>query len=184
MLNRRTLLASTAAAALARRTLAPRRPMAGALNALFDQFMKENLDQSPITVTSLGLDIGARAHQKSETDDGSLAGNTKAKALTASQLARLTAFNRASLSGQDAVNYDVVMYGLKNTDASDRRYAYGPANAGEPYILSQLTGNYCNTPAVLDTQHSIETKADADAYLARLEGFGHPDGPGNRSGAP
>ncbi len=44
------------------------------LNALFDQFMKENLDLSPMTVTSLGLDTGDRAAQKSAIDDGSEAG--------------------------------------------------------------------------------------------------------------
>jgi uncharacterized protein (DUF885 family) len=38
-------------------------------------------------------------------------------------------------------------------------------------VLSQLTGSYQYMPDFLDTQHSIETKADADAYLLRMEGF-------------
>ena len=50
-------------------------------------------------------------------------------------------------------------------------FSYGPAGAGQPYILSQLTGSYCNLPSFLDSQHPVENKADADAYLARLEGF-------------
>ena len=141
------------------------------LNALFDQFMKENLDLSPLTVSSLGLDTGARAYQKSLIDDASLAGNAKGKALTASQLARLTAFNRASLSGADLVNYDVVLYGLQTQDAANKQFQYGGQGSGAPYILSQLTGSYQQAPSFLDNQHTIETKADADAYLARLSGF-------------
>ncbi len=42
---------------------------------------------------------------------------------------------------------------------------------GAPYVLSQLTGSYQSYPDFLDTQHSIETKADADAYLSRMEAF-------------
>jgi uncharacterized protein (DUF885 family) len=175
MLDRRTLLASTAAllASTAVESPAPAAPAQSgtALNALFDQFMKENLDNSPLTVSQLGLDTGARAYQKSLIDDSSLAGIAKSKAITASQLARLKAFDRASLSPKDAVSYDVILYGLKTNAAANARFAYGPGGAGAPYILSQLTGSYSQGPSFLDNQHTIETKADAEAYLARLNGF-------------
>jgi uncharacterized protein (DUF885 family) len=171
MLNRRAMLGSTAAILALPAAAAPKGR--AALNRLFDQFMKENLDNSPMTVTALGLDTGARAYQKRLIDDTSPAGIARNKRITAGQLARLDAFDRASLAGVDKVNYGVVLYGLANGDAADKRYDYGPAGAGAPYILSQLTGNYCNTPSFLDTQHSIGTKADAEAYLARLEGFAH-----------
>lgn len=170
MLNRRDLLLSTAAL-LASPALAAPAKAPGALNGLFDQFMKENLDNSPLTVTQLGLDTGARANQKSLLDDSSLAGIAKNKAITASQLARLKAFDRAALSPKDAVSYDVILYGLKTSAAANTRFAYGPGGAGQPYILSQLSGSYSQGPSFLDNQHTIQTKADADAYLARLEGF-------------
>jgi len=141
------------------------------LNSLFDQFMKENLDLSPLFVTTLGLDTGARARQKSEIDDGSEAGIERQKALIASQLARLKTFDRASLSASDAVSYDVVMYGLRTTDAANKAFRYGPGGAGRPYVLSQLDGSYERLPSFLDNQHTIKTKADADAYIARLAGF-------------
>jgi uncharacterized protein (DUF885 family) len=176
MLDRRTLLASSAALLASTAVEGPARAAPAqsgtALNALFDQFMKENLDNSPLTVTQLGLDTGARAYQKSLIDDSSLAGIAKNKAITASQLARLKAFDRASLSPKDAVSYDVIMYGLKTGAAANARFAYGPGGAGAPYILSQLTGSYSQGPSFLDNQHTIETKADAEAYLARLNGFG------------
>ena len=38
-------------------------------------------------------------------------------------------------------------------------------------MLSQITGAYQQAPDFLDSQHGIEVKDDADAYLARLAGF-------------
>ena len=61
--------------------------------------------------------------------------------------------------------------GCASNDDADKRFNYGPGGAGAPYILSQLTGSYQQGPSFLDNQHTIENKADADAYLARLDGF-------------
>jgi len=173
------LLAGTAASALA--LAAPTRALgdtggsgaspSSALDKLFDKFMAENLDRSPITVTSLGLDTGARAAQKSKIDDSSLAAIAADKRRTTEQLKELSAFDHTKLTGLDAVNYDVVLYGLKMAEVANSRYDYGPGGAGSPYIISQLTGDYTFVPDFLDSQHTIENKADADAYLARLEGF-------------
>jgi uncharacterized protein (DUF885 family) len=172
-MDRRTMMIGTAMAAVlaAARAQPQGSDNAKRLNTLFDQFMKENLDISPTFVTSLGMDTGARAKQKSEIDDGSEAGIEKQKALTARQLARLRAFERASLTASDAVSYDVVMYGLRTNDAANRAFQYGTGGAGQPYVLSQLNGAYQGVPSFLDNQHTIETKADADAYIARLEAF-------------
>lgn len=172
MFDRRDFMAS-AAAVLASSSTALGAGQSGdaALNTLFDQFMKENLDVSPVTVTSLGLDTGARAYQKSQIDDASLAGIAKNKAITESQFARLKAFDRNSLTQKGKVSYDVIMYGLAAGAEADKRFSYGPGGAGQPYILSQLTGSYSQGPSFLDTQHIIANKADADAYLARLAAF-------------
>jgi uncharacterized protein (DUF885 family) len=173
MLDRRTALKSGAAAFAVAAAL-PARPAAAAdarLAALFDQFVAEDLDLSPLSATAYGLDTGKRAHQRSEIDDASLAGIAKAKAVTGSQRQRLARIARTSLTGSDQLNYDIVMYGLAAADDAGRAFSYGPQVAGQPYILSQLTGSYCNLPSFLDSQHPVETKADAEAYLARLDGF-------------
>jgi uncharacterized protein (DUF885 family) len=138
------------------------------LNKLFDSFMDTNLDLSPLTATSLGLDVGARAHQRSEVDDNSLAGIAHQKGVTAEQLKRIAAFNADSISGMDRINYDVVLSGLRTNDAADQRYAYGPGGAGAPYVVCQLTGTYQGFPDYLDSQQPLENAADADAYMARL----------------
>jgi uncharacterized protein (DUF885 family) len=172
-MDRRTMMLGTAFAAVfaAARAHPQGTNNSKLLNTLFDQFMRENLDISPLFVTSLGMDTGARAKQKSEVDDGSEAGIEQQKALTASQLARLRAFDRASLSASDAISYDVVMYGLRTNNDANRAFRYGPGGAGQPFVISQLNGGYQQLPSILDDQHTIETKADADAYIARLAGF-------------
>lgn len=175
LIDRRTLMLAFAATAvssgLTTRALAQGNQSSAALNILFDRFMKENLDLSPTAVTSLGLDTGERARQKGEIDDSSEAGVAKQKAIVASQLARLMAFDRKSLSPADAISYDVVMYGLRTNDEANRAYVYGTGGAGQPYVVCQFNGNYSSIPSFLSTEHTIATKADCDAYLERLSAF-------------
>jgi uncharacterized protein (DUF885 family) len=174
-MDRRNMIIGSVAAAMAAastRLLAQATQGANssqALNTLFDQFMKEDLDLSPTSVTSLGLDTGARAKQKSEIDDSSEASITEQKRLITSQLKRLKNLDRSKLSKSDAISYDVVLYGLQTKDDADAAFNYGPGGGAPPYILSQLNGNYQQLPSFLDNEHSIETKSDADAYLARLK---------------
>jgi uncharacterized protein (DUF885 family) len=172
-MDRRSMMIGTALSAMfaATRALPQSADSSQRLNALFDQFMKENLDLSPVFVTSLGLDTGERAKQKSEIDQGSEAAIARQKALTTSQLERLRGLGRAGLSSADAVSYDVVMYGLRTNDAANKAFQYGPGGAGQPYVVCQLDGSYQQLPSFLDNQHTIETRADADAYIARLAGF-------------
>ena len=39
--------------------------------------------------------------------------------------------------------------------------------SSRPYVISQQAGAYYSLPDMLDTQHTIETKQDADAYIER-----------------
>jgi uncharacterized protein (DUF885 family) len=138
------------------------------LNTAFDDFFNQALEQSPELASSLGLDKGAHAALKSRFHQGSLAALARDKALTAEQLARLSAIDRGRLTGMAAVNYDSVFQDLKATDAANRRFNYGGQGAGSPYVVSQITGAYQDAPDFLATQHVIETRADCEAYVARL----------------
>ncbi|HEY9219801.1 MAG TPA: DUF885 family protein, partial [Phenylobacterium sp.] len=129
------------------------------------------LEDSPQLVTRLGLDKDGRVAAKSRLDNRSLEDLAADKARTADQLRRLQAIPRAPLSGMAAVNYDAVLDGLVAAHEANQRFDYGAEGAGEPYVLSQLSGAYQSIPDFLGSQHVIETKADADAYLARLEAF-------------
>lgn len=177
MLDRRSvLLTGAATSALAFADILPLRTAAAAndgggtagLDKLFDKFMDENLDRSPIFATSLGVDTGARAHQRGEVDDNSLKGIADNKSLEADQLGRLKSFDLNSVSGMDRLNYDIVMFNLSTGDETNRRYDFGPGGAGSPYVISQLTGTYAQFGDFLDSQQPVETKEDVDAYLSRL----------------
>ena len=177
MLDRRRLLlagAATSAFAFAevipvRAALAPAEDGGAAeLDKLFDRFMDENLDRSPIFATSLGLDTGQRAPQRGEVDDNSLSGIAANKSLEADQLRRLRSFDRNSVSGMDGLNYDIVMFNLDTGDTANRRYDFGTGGAGSPYVISQLTGTYSQFGEFLDSQQPVETRSDADDYLSRL----------------
>jgi uncharacterized protein (DUF885 family) len=171
MLNRRDLLLTAAGTALAGPALAQNSGAAAQLSRFLDEVFKETLDDSPETVTSLGLDKDARADAKRRLDDASLADLARDKAQNLDQLRRLKAIDRSQLSGMAAVNYDTLLATLDLTAEADRKFNYGYQGAGQPYVLSQLNGAYQDTPDFLGTQHTIETKADADAYLVRLEAF-------------
>lgn len=141
------------------------------MNALFDDMMVKLLRQSPEMATGLGLDKGDLAWTKGLLTDRSAEAIAAGAAQTRQQLAALRSIDRRALSGMDAVNYDTVEFVLAVQDEGNQKFTYAGGGSGAPYVLSQLTGSYQQMPDFLDTQHAIETKADADAYLQRMEGF-------------
>jgi uncharacterized protein (DUF885 family) len=173
MLDRRSLLlsASAGAAVLALPRLAQAQGAASPLTPLLDQFFQERLRLRPEAATQIGLDKGPNADLRGKLGDQSTAGIAAAKAQTADQLRRLSAVDRAHLSAPDQVSYDTVLYSLNSTTAV-QAFDFGGSGYGpSPYVVSQLTGAYQAVPDFLDTKHRIETKEDADAYLARLAAF-------------
>ena len=171
-IDRRGFLATTAGASLAfaaGRAGAASGDAEAQLKAAFDDFFNEALDASPEQVTSLGLDKGARAAAKFKLHDASLAEMERRKAQTTANFARLRGIDRKALTGMAAVNYDCVLYNLEAADRGNRRFAYPTGNS--PYVLSQITGAYQGTPDFLDSQHTIATREDCEAYLSRLGEF-------------
>ena len=176
MLDRRTFLLSSTAAAVG----AALPTWAGAatpgrspqLAALFDAFFQENLRLRPEQATQLGLDKGANAGLRAQLNDSTEAGRTAAKAQTQDQLARLRAFDPATLSAADRLDYEVVRY-TRESSAAVQAFDFGGSSYGpSPYIVSQQSGAYQSVPDFLDTKHRVETGEDADAYLSRLSAFG------------
>ena len=151
---------------------APAADDAGArLNALFDVFMDERLSRNPDQLTSLGLDKGKYAWAKAKLTEASLEHLQELKQDNASQLRRLNAFERGSLSGRDLANYDTVAYQME-TIARTAPFDYGDVRGYVvPYVVSQLTGAYQSVPTFLDREHQIASRDDAEAYLARLRAF-------------
>jgi uncharacterized protein (DUF885 family) len=138
------------------------------LRALLDRFFYDRLQDSPEQATSLGLDKGERAALRGRLSDNSAAGQARHLARTRAESAALAKIDRAKLSSNAQVDYDVVQYQLDRTLAG-ARFPYG--DGGSPYILSQQNGAYQDIPDFLDNAHRVANAADADAYLARLSGM-------------
>ena len=173
MLNRRDFVLTTAAATLAPALSAGAQTVPDAqLNTLFETFVQEDLRAHPESATMLGLDKGANADLRNRLSDNSAAGRATARSLNTAQLSRLQTVDRAALSPAGKVNLDTVLYTRRST-ASVQDFDFGGTGFGpSPYVVSQITGAYQSTPNFLDTKHRIETAADADAYLSRLEAYG------------
>jgi len=177
-LDRRQFLlgsAATGAFALSGCTTAgtARSPSARA-RSLYDEIFNAMLEASPETATGLGLDTGARAHLRRRLSDESSAGKMGAYAPMIAALPRLRQIDRAALGGQERAWLDTLTW------VAERVAAFAPVPYGGvggysypiPYVLTQLTGSYQEVPDFLDSQHKIETRDDADAYVARLQDFG------------
>ena len=173
MIDRRTfcLASATSLATLPRFGWAAANSEDARLTAAFDRFFATALDESPMLATSLGLDTGTRAAAKSQIDDASPAALDRAKRRTAAQLAELAGIDRRRLGPRARIDYDAVRYGLALTDDANRRFAFGGEGAGSPYIVSQNGGAWASVPDFLDSQHTIATRADCEAYLDRLGAF-------------
>ncbi|MBL8771156.1 MAG: DUF885 family protein [Phenylobacterium sp.] len=140
------------------------------LAKLLDAFVEEILVEQPETATSIGKDKGPRAPLKRRLDERSGDARAKALAAYADRAKRLKAIPRASLTGRDLTTYDTVLY-AQEIGAEGGRFAYGRDYAN-PYVVSQQDGVVANIGEFLNSQHLIETREDAEAYVARLEQVG------------
>ncbi len=177
-LDRRQLLFSAAAGvagALPGQTMAA--PAAGdaALDRYFDGLSQQILDDSPEQATYLGLDTGAHAARKSRLSDASWAHVEHDRVWCREQLAKLARFPDAALSPRARLNKAVVVYAMAlGRDAApfnygDNTLSSAMSEAASPYVVSQQSGVYSAGPEFLDSAHQVETKADAEAYLARVQ---------------
>lgn len=168
-MERRQFLASTGALGiwtLARPAMAFAAGDAdAALGALFDRIFRDTLALSPESVSSLGMDKGEWVGMKSLLDDRTQASVAASVAQTQGALADLAKVDRAALSAANRLNLDVVNYQLNSRLDSPRLKV---DSVQRPYRLYQQGGAYFSLPDFLDSRHTIETAADAQAYLARL----------------
>jgi uncharacterized protein (DUF885 family) len=175
-LTRRKLLGSAAALGVAPAGLAHAADAPNAnLNRLFDGLVEALLQDSPESATFLGLDKGARAGLKSRLSDQSWAHAADDHKTCAAWLGKLNAMPDGPLSPEAKVNKAVVAYALTlgraaaPFDFGSNTLSSAMGESATPYVVSQQTGSFVNVPEFLDSQHKIETKADAEAYLARVD---------------
>ncbi len=138
----------------------------------------------PESATSLGIDKDKRSGLKAKLQDRSAAGQQAIAKRVAKRLDRLKTIDTARLGEAARIDVDVVRtahefaaegFALPYGDSALLNSSWSYRNA--PYVVAQNTGAFLEIPSMLDEQHTVETTADADAYLARLEAYaGQLDG--------
>jgi uncharacterized protein (DUF885 family) len=173
-ISRRTLLLGSAAAgALAgcapmRRTARAAGNQTAQARAIYDSMFEQMLRLAPESATNLGLDEGPRAALKRELSDRAATGRTGWWGPLVDALPRLRAIDAAALPLRERAFRDTaIWFGERALDRRGLSYGSGQT----PYVLTQLYGSYISVPNFLDTEHKIDTAADAEAYLARLDDY-------------
>jgi uncharacterized protein (DUF885 family) len=154
------------------------------IQTLLEQFADELLLDYPESATALGIDKGARASLKAKLSDRSAAGQQAIAQRVTKRLQRLKAIDASSLNASTRIDVDV-MRTAHEFAAEGFAFPYGDTALlnsswswrNAPYVVVQNTGAFLEIPGMLDEQHTITTREDADAYLARLEAYaGQLDG--------
>ena len=141
------------------------------LNATFDKIFEEQVRASPTFATSLGLDKGANADLKSKLDTRPYqAARAEDLARNKRFIASVEAVPPASLSPASQLNREIVLYDLGTNLTAPAKYNLDSVQS--PYLISQQDGAYFSLPDFLNTAHTIDNAADAEAYLARLSQLG------------
>lgn len=146
----------------------------GRLDALLTRWFDENIDESPESATSLGLDKGDRAGLAARLSQRGPADVARDKAKAVEQWRVLQAFPKGELSPASLITYEIAAFSAE-TGAAGATFDYGNVGGGGrqgPYVVTQMSGAYFNVPDFLENQHRIETTADAEAFLSRVEAFG------------
>ena len=167
--DRRQVLASVAALALAPATALGATSEDTRLTPVLDRLYAEGLARSPERATSLGLDKGSRA--RSKLSDRSPAAADRMRVALAGDVAALKRIDRARLSPRARNTYDTVLFDREVSLKGAKRFAYGAVGDPSPYVISLNAGAYRGVPEMLG-RLEIKTADDAEAYLGRLEAYG------------
>ena len=142
--------------------------------ALLDSIGENYLRFAPEGATSLGIDTGARAALRSQLADRSADGQRQIADTVRKDLERAKAFDVSGLDHATRTSVEVVRSAYQ-TAADGFALPYGDITVGSwrntPYVVIQNVGAYLDIPRYLDSDHPIETAADAEAYLSRLQSF-------------
>jgi uncharacterized protein (DUF885 family) len=149
-------------------------------NALLSSIAENLLRFAPEQATSLGIDKGQRASYRYRLSDRSAAGQARLANMLKGDLARAEAVDTTALSFPVRTSVEVVKSAYR-TALEGFAQPYGDVAVGgwrnTPYVVIQNVGAYIDTPQFLDTDHPIENRSDAEAYLSRLAQYpGQLDG--------
>jgi len=140
-----------------------------ALNVLFDAIFADSIAHSPEYATSLGLDKGKLAPLRFQLTPGTAAERQADLARNQRWLRTLDRFNPALLSPAGKRNRGLAQYMLQSRTTAAKDFDLDSVQ--RPYRLFQQGGAYFEVPDFLNSQHTIASASDCEAYLARLAAF-------------
>ena len=147
--------------------------------ALLDSFADHLLQLKPERATALGVDTGARTALRSRLEDRSADGVDRIAATLKADLARADALDPSALPFATRTSVEVVKSAYR-TALEGFALPYGDVPIdwrNTPYVVIQNVGAYIDTPKSLDSDHPVETREDAEAYLSCLAQYpGQLDG--------
>ncbi|MBI5806295.1 DUF885 domain-containing protein [candidate division TA06 bacterium] len=134
-----------------------------ALEQLFDSFFRAYVAQNPETATQLGLSRGmGYEYDRSSLDDISPAGDQANIGLLKQHLNRLNKIDRKALTPAQRLDARIFEWCLRST-------LDGYKFIDQGYLVNQMTGPHFQPVNFLTGYHTIETRQDAEDYLARME---------------
>jgi uncharacterized protein (DUF885 family) len=131
------------------------------IRVFFERVFAEYAINDPQLLSSLRMLPSWLDWYSDDLSDLSLAHAEKINTKLVNDLATLRSYDRASLSKDNQLNYDMLEYFLA-VQAEGIPYQY------HDYPLNQLFGLQSNMPTFLATQHPINGMADAENYISRL----------------
>lgn len=171
--DRRTVLAGIGSLAVvsAANPVAARETADARLDTLLSAQFERGLRDDPTRATSLGIDTGARAALRAQFPDWSATARAERTRRIDGDLSAVRAIKAETLGPNARIAHDSAEFDLV-TRQKLARFTYHTGGFGHrpgPYAVTQLGGFYTGVSTFLDSQHPVENKADADAYMIRLQ---------------
>lgn len=139
---------------------APAEDQSAAINAWFEETWEAEVARSPEQQTFLG-----RKTNYDQWDDPSDAFAEESHRIEQAKLAEMrSAFDPGKLDANARLSYRLFEY---SAERADKFFPY----RNHWYRFSHFRAPHSSAPAFLINQHKIDTVADAEAYIARLEGL-------------
>jgi uncharacterized protein (DUF885 family) len=143
------------------------------LRALLQRQAEAWLRRSPEEATRSEFDTAAHSALRYQLDDRSLDAIARDRRAVDGALRELSAIDRASLSPQHGLDYDVAAFVYRTLKDQLARYGYVDINLRpSPYVVSQMNGAYYWLPDFIGTDHPLKSSGDVEAWFARLAALG------------
>jgi uncharacterized protein (DUF885 family) len=177
-LDRRALLQAGAATLALQALPADAQTPDAAADRLLARITEQLLSDYPESATSAGVDKEARARLRSRLSSHSASGQGVIRGHVRSTLSQLRRVNTEGISAEKKLDVDVVK-SVYELAADGFEFPYGDvailnnnwSYRNTPYVVAQNVGAFVEIPSFLDSSHSINTAADANAYLARMDAY-------------